>query len=260
MIVMNVLWVFAHPDRRSLSGALRDEGHRTLNDLGHDCRESDLYAMRWNPVVDAADFAHDAAERLMVGAAAERAHACGALSADILAEQEKLDWADALVLQFPLWWYGMPAILKGWFDRVFVQGFAFGVDDPQTGRTRRYGDGMLRGKRAMVVLTAGAREASLGPRGVNGDIEHLLFPLHHGTLFYTGMSVLPPLVVPGADRMSPEDYTRREAPRLRERLRSLPSAEPIPFRHQNGGDYDDDLVLHPDVDPDGAGLGVHVDR
>ena len=256
---MDVLWVSAHPEPRSLGGALRDEGRRTLHELGHECRESDLYAMRWNPVVDGDDFGHDPAQRLVVGATAERAHTGGTLSADILVEQRKLAWADALVLQFPLWWYGMPAILKGWFDRVFVQGFAFGVTDPCTGRTRRYGDGMLRGKRAMVVVTAGAREASLGPRGVNGDIEHLLFPLHHGTLFYTGMSVLPPLVVPGADRMSSDDYTRRAVPRLRERLRSLPYAEPIPFRHQNGGDYDEDLVLRPEVVPGRTGLGVHVD-
>jgi NAD(P)H dehydrogenase (quinone) len=213
--------------------------------------------MCWKPVVDADDFGHDG-RRLLVAAASERAHTGGRLRADILAEQEKLRWADAVVLQFPLWWYGMPAILKGWFDRVFVKGFAYGVTGT-SGRTRRYGDGLLRGKRAMVVVTAGAPESSLGPRGVNGYIDELLFPLQHGTLFYTGMSVLPPFLVPGADRLTPARYPDVAA-RLRQRLRELPTARPIPFRHQDGGDYGEDLVLRPDVAPGRSGLAAHVAR
>lgn len=131
---MKVLWLFAHPDQRSLSGALKDEGLRTLDARGHQHRVSDLYAMKWNPVVDAADYGHDPADRLLVGEASERAYTEGHLAPDIRAEQHKLDWADTLIVQFPLWWYGMPAILKGWFDRVFVKGFAFGLTDPATGR------------------------------------------------------------------------------------------------------------------------------
>ncbi len=193
---MKVLWLFAHPDHRSLSGALKTEGLRTLDAHGHRHEVSDLYAMKWNPVVDADDYAHDPDDRLRIGDASERAYTEGRLSPDIRAEQEKLAWADTLVVQFPLWWYGMPAILKGWFDRVFVKGFAFGLTDPATGRPRRYGDGKLAGKRAMVVVTAGARAATLGPRGVNGDLNDLLFPLQHGTLWYTGMSVVPPAAHP----------------------------------------------------------------
>jgi NAD(P)H dehydrogenase (quinone) len=259
MTSMNVLWVFAHPEPRSLSGTLRADGVRALRELGHECRVTDLYAMGWNPVVDRADFTAEEGERLVVGAASERAHQGGTLSLDIRMEQDKLRWADAVVLQFPLWWYGMPAILKGWIDRVFVKGFAYGVRDPATGRTRRYGDGLLRGTRALAVVTAGAPEATIGPRGVNGDIEQLLFPLLHGTLFYTGMDVLPPFVVAGADRMT-DDGCADASARLRERLRALPDAAPIAFRAQNGGDYDDDLVLRPDVAPGRSGLAVHVQR
>ncbi|RNF85509.1 NAD(P)H-dependent oxidoreductase [Streptomyces botrytidirepellens] len=252
---MNVLWIFAHPEPRSLSGSLRDEGLRALRGLGHECRVSDLYAMRWNPVVDGADFRHDAEERLIIGASSHDAYDAGTLSEDIRAEQEKIAWADALIVQFPLWWYGMPAILKGWFDRVFVKGFAFGVTGPD-GRTLRYGDGKLAGKRAMVLLTAGTPRAAAGPRGVNGDIEHLLFPLQHGTLWYSGMSVLPPHVVYGADRLSAEQY-EGYADALRQRLAALPTADPIPFRRQNGGDYDENLVLRPDIMPGHSGLAVH---
>ncbi|MEW2360140.1 NAD(P)H-dependent oxidoreductase [Spirillospora sp. NPDC029432] len=253
---MNVLWIFAHPEPRSLNGALRDEGLRELARLGHRTRGSDLYAMDWDPVVRAADYGHDPRERLQVGAASERAQAAGALGPDIRAEQDKIAWADAVVLQFPLWWHGMPAILKGWFDRVFVQGFAFGVTDTQ-GRTLRYGEGNLAGKRALVVTTAGARGTGMGPRGLHGDTEQLLFPLLHGTLWYTGMTVLPPLLIPGADRLTPARYAPAAA-RLRERLRGLATDAPVPYRRESGGDYDTDLILRPHLEPGRAGLDIHT--
>ncbi|MBB5855075.1 NAD(P)H-dependent oxidoreductase [Amycolatopsis umgeniensis] len=265
---MNVLWIFAHPEPRSLGGALRDEGLRTLRAQGANVRESDLYAMKWKAVVDADDFgaaAHSGSaapfepgqsDRLIVGSTSKTAFETGELSDDIRAEHEKLDWADTVIVQFPLWWYGMPAILKGWFDRVFVKGFAYGVRRSD-GKTSRYGEGALAGKRAMVLLTAGAPEATIGPRGVNGEIDDLLFPLQHGTLWYAGMSVLPPVTVCGADRVSPEQYDAAvEA--LRDRLRTLSTRDPIPFRRQNGGDYDEDLVLRADLAPGRSGNGVHL--
>ncbi|MEU9118316.1 NAD(P)H-dependent oxidoreductase [Streptomyces sp. NPDC048506] len=253
---MKVLWLFAHPDQRSLSGALMSHGLRTLEAHGHQHRVSDLYAMKWNPVVDAADYDHDPTDRFLVGPTSERAYTEGHLSPDIVSEQEKVTWADTLIIQFPLWWYGMPAILKGWFDRVFVRGFAFGLTDPATGRLRRYGDGRLVGKRAMVITTAGARASTLGPRGVNGDLNDLLFPLQHGTLWYTGISVVPPLLIPAADRTTPTAYETATA-RLGDRLRTLPTTAPLAFRHQNTGDYDDDLLLHPHLPPAPTGPAAH---
>ncbi|AUI63530.1 NAD(P)H-dependent oxidoreductase [Amycolatopsis sp. BJA-103] len=254
---MNVLWIFAHPEPRSLGGALRDEGLRTLRAQGANVRESDLYAMKWKAVVDADDFGSAApSDRLIVGSTSKHAFETGELSDDIRAEHEKLDWADTVIVQFPLWWYGMPAILKGWFDRVFVKGFTYGVRRPD-GKTSRYGEGALAGKRAMVLLTAGAPEATVGPRGVNGEIDDLLFPLQHGTLWYAGMSVLPPLTICGADRVSPEQYDDAVAT-LHGRLRTLSTRDPIPFRSQNGGDYDEHLVLRAELAPGRSGNGVHL--
>ncbi|MFB4317169.1 NAD(P)H-dependent oxidoreductase [Actinomadura sp. 21ATH] len=160
------------------------------------------------------------------------------------------------MLQFPLWWHGMPAILKGWFDRVFVQGFAFGVTDGRD-RTLRYGEGNLAGKRALVVTTAGARGTGMGARGLHGDTEQLLFPLLHGTLWYTGMPVLPPLLIPRADRLTPGRYEPAAA-LLRERLRGLATDAPIPYRRESGGDYDADLVLRPHLEPGRTGLHIHT--
>jgi NAD(P)H dehydrogenase (quinone) len=252
---MKVFWIFAHPEPRSLNAALRDEGIRTLTELGHDHRLSDLYAMRWNPIVDRADFAQEPGERLLVAGESKLAYDSGRLSEDIVAEQEKIEWADAIVLQFPLWWYGTPAILKGWFDRVLVKGFGYGIADAD-GRVLRYGEGKLAGKRAMIVVTVGGRESTFGPRGVNGDIDQLLFPLQHGTFWYTGMAALPPLVLHSADRASGADY-EAAAKELRERLDTLATTAPIPFRYQNGGDYDDDLVLRSHLAPGRTGLDLH---
>lgn len=253
---MKTLWVYAHPEPRSLNGALKDEGIRTLHEHGHEYRLSDLYAMGWNPVVGSSDYGHDPRERLYILPESQRAHESGTLSADIRAEQDKLTWADTLILQFPMWWFGPPAILKGWIDRLFVQGFAQGVVDPQTGRTLRYGNGGLAGKRAMLVVTVGGKEASTGPRGIHGDLGEILFPLQHGTLWYTGMSVVPPFVAHGSNQVSDAEY-KDAVSELQRRLLSLPTTAPIPFRRQNGGDYDSNLVLRPELAPNDSGLRVH---
>ncbi|GAB3000376.1 NAD(P)H dehydrogenase [Amycolatopsis acidiphila] len=250
------MWIYAHPEPRSLTGSLRDEGLRTLTELGHEYRQSDLYAMRWNPVVDRADYAQDAGERLLVAAESAVAYESGRLSPDIRAEQEKIEWADALVVQFPLWWYGPPAILKGWIDRVFVKGFGYGLTG-EDGRVLRYGEGKLGGKRALAAVTVGGRSSTFGPRGVNGPFEQVLFPLLHGTFFYTGMSPLLPFVVHSADRAGAPEF-EAAAKELRARLETLATTEPIPFRTQNGGDYDVDLVLKPHLAAGRTGLDVHL--
>lgn len=253
---MNVLWISAHPDQRSLNAALRDEGLRALTEQGHEYQLSDLYAMHWNPVVGHEDYGHDPADRLLVAGESAAALAEGRLSDDILAEQAKITWADAVVVQFPLWWYGMPAILKGWFDRVFVKGFAYGVAD-SSGKVLRYGEGNLAGKRALAVITVGGRESTFSPRGVNGDLEQVLFPLQHGTFWYAGLAPLPPLVFHSADRMREAEFATATK-ELRRRLETLDTAEPVPFRSQNGGDYDEDLVLKPELAAGRTGLEIHT--
>lgn len=252
---MKILWVSAHPEPKSLNAALRSDALSALRGAGHDIRTSDLYAMRWNPVVTADDFGHDHHHRLLVGARSGQALTEGTLAPDIRAEQRKLAWADAVVVQFPLWWYGMPAILKGWFDRVFVEGYGYGLRR-EDGSTRRYGDGTLAGKRAMTVVSFGGSADSAGARGINGQMDELLFPIHHGIFWYTGMSVLPPVLIDSADRLPAEHYPGVAA-RLIDRLSGLFTDAPLPFRSQNGGDYDARFVLHEDRAPGVTGLRAH---
>jgi NAD(P)H dehydrogenase (quinone) len=242
---MNVLWVVAPPDPRSLTATLADRGIAALRSAGHTVEVSDLPAMGWNPVVSAADYG--VTGRLVVSDAAGAAYADGRLPADVAAEQEKLRRADVLVLHFPLWWFSMPAILKGWVDRVFVSGFAYGVG-------ARYGDGVLAGKRALVVTSSGGPAAAFGPRGVNGELDEVLFPLLHGTLFYAGATVLEPHLVPGADRYTAAD-ARAAGDALVTRLHGLASDAPIPYRAERT-EYER-LELLPHVAPSETGLRAH---
>src|SRR5688572_714374 len=103
---MKVMIVYAHPEPRSLNGALRDFAVAHLRDSGHEVLVSDLYAMGWKAVLDGEDFLNrDASAPLKVELASKDAFAQNAQSADIAAEQKKLLAADAVILQFPLWWF-----------------------------------------------------------------------------------------------------------------------------------------------------------
>lgn len=252
--MMNVLIVFAHPERHSLNGALLDAAVAELQAQGHEVKVSDLYGMHWKAAVDRNDFPDlSADERLRVASASSREFAKDRLTDDVKAEQDKLRWADTVILQFPLWWFAMPAILKGWIDRVYACGFAYGVGEHSDSRWGdRYGEGMMAGKRAMLIVTAGGWPEHYSERGINGDIDDLLFPINHGILFYPGFTVLPPFVAYRVDRM---DEPRFEvvAEQLRERMRTLSTTAPIPYRKQNYGDYQiPTMELKPGLETPGA--------
>jgi NAD(P)H dehydrogenase (quinone) len=249
-----VLVVTAHPEPLSLTSALTAFAVERLRSAGHEVKVSDLYAMKWKATVDADDFPDRPADRrLDVLAAQERATVSGRMSPDVAAEQEKLRWADAVVLQFPLWWFSVPAIMKGWLDRVFTPGFAHGPDLPPP-----YSEGALGGRRALLSVTIGASEPSLTDRGIHGRLSDLLHPLHHGLFWFAGIAPLEPFTVHDAHSLSAEGYAAAEREYGR-RLDGLFTDEPIPYRTLAGGDYDHDMRLLPEVEPPGTtGLDLHV--
>ncbi len=260
---MNVLVVFAHPEPQSLNAALRDAAIDELKRQGHVVQVSDLYAMGWKAQVDRADFpALAPGARLKVAAASGDAFKADALTRDVKLEQEKLLWADVLILQFPLWWFTMPAILKGWVDRVFSYGFAYGVGEHSDRRWGdRYGEGTLAGKRAMLIVTTGGWQEHYSPRGINGPIDDLLFPINHGILHYPGYDVLPPFVTYRVDRLDEAGF-KETAERLRMRMRTLSTIAPLPYRKQNSGDYlIPSLQLRTELgDPEASGFALHLNR
>lgn len=257
---MNVLLVYAHPEPRSLNGSLKDFAVRHLEAAGHAVQVSDLYAMQWKAAIDAEDNTErQPGVRFDPALDSQQAYANGTQSADIAAEQAKLQWADAVILQFPLWWFSMPAILKGWVERVYAYGFAYGVgehSDQHWGD--RYGEGTLAGKRAMLMVTTGGWESHYSPRGINGAIDDILFPIHHGILFYPGFEVLPPFVLYRTHKVDAAAYEQACAA-LGQRLDTLWLTAPIPFRKQNAGEYEiPALTLKDDIAPGTVGFAAHL--
>lgn len=251
-----VLIVYAHPEPSSLNRQLVEVAARTLEARGHEVMRSDLYGMGWKAVFDAHDFPMRAdPERLDFIRESGHAYAGGCQTADVDAEQQKVLTADAIILQFPLWWFGMPAILKGWVDRVWAYGLAYGYQG--AGNRYRYGDGAFKGKRALLSVTVGGPAQDYSPRGINGPLEQLLFPITHGTLFFPGMAVLPVHAVYDTGRLTADGVATAKAA-WRARVEGLFDEAPIAFRRQNGGDYPDGHVLAPDVAPGHTGLTAHV--
>lgn len=261
---MKVLIVYAHPERRSLNGSLLDLMVERFKRAGHVVRVSDLNAMKWKASLDADDFPHRSPSQHFDPMGESRAALeLGVQSADVAAEQEKLLWADAVILQFPLWWFSMPAILKGWVERVYAYGFAYGRGEHSDRHWGdRYGEGLMAGKRAMLVVTAGGWATHYGPRGVSGPIDDLLFPIHHGILYYPGFQVIPPFVTYriGRGRVDETKYAQI-VDELGKRIDAFWTTQPIPFRPQNAGDYViPALTLRDDLASGETGFAVHFDR
>lgn len=182
---MKVFIVYAHPEPESFGKALLQRSLCALQEAGHEVVLSDLYAMRFNPVASAEDFTERRfPDRLQYDREQKHASAHDAFAPDIRAEIDKLLACDLLVLQFPLWWFSVPAILKGWIDRVLVNGVAYGSG-------RRFDTGGLKGKKAMVTTTTGCYAEMMEPDGLLAAFDINLWHLQHGTLAYAGCEVLP---------------------------------------------------------------------
>lgn len=135
---MNVLLIFAHPNPHSFNQAILEVVDATLREQGHATRIHDLYQMQFRAVMDSDDLARNWR---------------GDLPEDTLAEQAALRWAQGLVFIYPIWWFGPPAIFKGWIDRVFTRKFAF--EFTSAGGMR----GLLTHQRALILNTLGGDEA-----------------------------------------------------------------------------------------------------
>ena len=216
--------------------------------------------MNFNPVASREDFRELGNPEYLNYALEQRNAAKNHLLADdIQIEIKKVQKADLLILNFPMYWTSVPAIMKGWIDRVYAYGFAYGVGEhSDTHWGDRYGEGTFAGKRAMLVVTAGGWAEHYAPRGINGSIDDILFPIQHGMLFFPGFDVLPPVVFYRTDKLDEQRFAilREE---LARRLDTLSETPPIPFRRQNHGDYlIPSLNLRPELAPGENGLAIHV--
>jgi NAD(P)H dehydrogenase (quinone) len=150
------LIVVAHPAENSFTMGLMRSYAAELEKLGHSQLTYDLYRMGFNPVLDVRELAP-------VGAAAP-------ISPDVAQAQDDIRAADALTVIYPLWWLSMPAMMKGYVDRVFARGFAY---ESRNGVVH----GLLSGKKA-VLITISAAPLPLLVRSGNWNAVQVLQDTH----------------------------------------------------------------------------------
>ncbi len=197
---MKVLYVYAHPEPKSFNAALKDTALDALKEKGHEVKLSNLYAMKFHPVLKASDFP----ERKNLDVfnpffEAIKASKSGAFAPDIKEEMEKVKWADLIIFQFPIYFTAMPAIMKGWIDRILAPGFGF---NPITNNA--YDTGLFKGKSAMLVTTTGSPKEMYSEGGGHGDLNKHLESITHCVFEFMGMKVLPSHIIYEASSMSRE--------------------------------------------------------
>jgi len=136
---MRALVVYCHPDPASFTAAVRDVVMRRLHEAGAEVREHDLYAQGFAPVLTQAEW------RGYLDSPANRA--------PVAAQTDDIAWCDTLIFVYPTWWYGMPAMMKGWLDRVLLPDVAFLMPD---GANRTIRPGLTHVTRLGVFTTCGA--------------------------------------------------------------------------------------------------------
>jgi len=136
---MHALVVYCHPREGSFNAAIRDLVLEKLANAGAEVRLCDLYAKGFDPCLPAAEL--------------EGYLDCPANVAPVARDVEDLRWADTLIFVYPTWWYGLPAMLKGWLDRVLLPDVAFLMPDAENADIR---PGLTNITRMGVFTTCGA--------------------------------------------------------------------------------------------------------
>lgn len=222
---MNVLIVYAHPSPVSFNAALRDAAADEARALGHEVVVSDLYGDTFGAVGGPLDFVEVQNPAAFHYQSEQRAAALsGGFVPEIRREQERLCRADLLILQFPLWWGGPPAMLKGWIDRVGAYGVAYADGT-------RFESGLFHGRRSLISVTTGGTPQRFSDEGDYGAIDKILWPTQHLFLGYLGYDLVAPQVSYAVARRDDADRRQMIAD-LRGRVAALLAhpvdATPIP--------------------------------
>lgn len=135
---MRVYLVFCHPHKNSFNNAVRQSTIKAIENNGHELRQVDLYSLNFNPVISQGEWTDYLSPNRN--------------DKEIIAFGDDLIWADALIFVYPTWWYSLPALLKGWLDRVFVPGIAFELN-PEGNITPR----LTNITRLGVITTCGSK-------------------------------------------------------------------------------------------------------
>jgi NAD(P)H dehydrogenase (quinone) len=162
---MKYLVICTHPNPKSFNHGVKETVVEELRMGGTEVVVRDLYSLRFDPLLKEADFS---------------AMLKGSALPDVKAEQEHVRAADVVVFVYPLWWAGMPAMLKGYIDRVFSEGFAYKITED--GIT-----GLLGDKKVLILTTTGA------PREMyeeSGMFKSMAQTIDDGIFRFCGMEII----------------------------------------------------------------------
>lgn len=237
--------VLAHPEAKSFNGHLSGISQSVLGIAGWQHTLSDLYAMDFDPREGAHHYKSRKDTEVFHPQTEQRFNADNqATPPDVDAEAKRLLDCDLLVVHFPLWWFGPPAILKGWMDRIFVYGRMYRS-------TMRYDTGICRGKKMIACVTTGASEDNCAHNGREGDTRLHLWPILY-PFRYLGFDVLQPEILHGVG--STAFMEGREgglstldayANRWTSALETLTSRPLVPYNRDN--EFDETKRLLPDA-------------
>ncbi|HOJ34010.1 MAG TPA: NAD(P)H-dependent oxidoreductase [Candidatus Hydrogenedentes bacterium] len=147
---MNQLIVYCHPNPKSFCSAIKQRVSETYSSLGDLVVVRDLYAIGFDPVLKPADF-----EALQQGHVLE----------DVKMEQDHIRWCDVMTFIYPIWWTGLPAMVKGYIDRVLSYGFAYAIDENHNISQ------LLRGKKAIILNTMGTPKEFYDQSGMTKSLQ-----------------------------------------------------------------------------------------
>ncbi|WP_100074564.1 NAD(P)H-dependent oxidoreductase [Chryseobacterium camelliae] len=176
---MRHLIIYSHPNDESLNHHFLNTVTEILQTQNHEIRIRDLYHLDFNPVLSRQDL---------------KDQRSGQLSENIKEEQEHILWADHITFIYPIWWTGMPAIMKGFIDRVFSYGFAYRYD-------QGIQKGLLKGKRATIINTHGKSKAEYESMGMD---RALSLTSDKGIYTYCGLEINRHLFFDRADKATEE--------------------------------------------------------
>lgn len=146
---MNHLVVFAHPNQKSFGKGIFDTIVKSSEEKGAAVRFRDLYEIGFDPILKPSDF---------------EAFKSGKVPEDIAEEQSHIKWADVITFVYPVWWASVPALLKGYIDRVFSYGFAYEYVDGVP-------NGLLKGKKALLFCTTGTPNEMYAENGMHNSMK-----------------------------------------------------------------------------------------
>jgi len=225
--------VFAHPEPNSFNAHLADTAFQALSGRGWSVTKSDLYGLGFDPS-ERTEHYKDRQNSKRFNVQAEQRHASKnkSIPPEVQEEIARLDQADLVILQYPMWWHLPPAMLKGWFDRVLVYGEVYRSN-------YRFENGRFTGKKALLSVTVGTSRETYAYNGRSGDIDLLLWPVNF-SLAYVGFGVLEPHVAYGVEAgvkySDPQEVEERlvQIPKdYASRLQTIESEHLIPFNQMS---------------------------